>query len=318
MRARQYAWNNQKLKTVINRYFVPVADEVGYLQFLAGKEKKLFRKIVKHPDSHYADRDFPGDTHQGIYAVAPSGILLESINRQKPGPILNMLKEALREWKRMPAKKKYGYKGIEKENNRTQDQYPEDGLVLSVFSRDLPGDKKLGDWRDRAWNMDYAWFKKKEARRFLPSDPKKGQTRNVPRKLVHRIARHHLIDSVHGQVPSFSNEAVKKATLKSTVSSNDGQTVRLELSGNVHMKEGPRKKDRSYKSKLMGNAVYNLNKEQFKSFELVAAGTRTGMAPHNQRSDDLGPSPMGHVLVLVPKKNRRSKIAPSHFGQYNW
>ena len=48
--------------------------------------------------------------------------------------------------------------------------YPEDGLVLEAVARDLPrvADRRPDDWRKIAWNFDYAWFTRDEARAMVP------------------------------------------------------------------------------------------------------------------------------------------------------
>ena len=65
--------------------------------------------------------------------------------------------------------------------------------------RDPP---QQGRWAD-AWNQDFAWFTKDEARQFLARKIEPGRTRKVPRTLVERLARFHFLDNVRGQTPPF-------------------------------------------------------------------------------------------------------------------
>ena len=102
--------------------------------------------------------------------------------------------EALEKWEQMPREKRLL---AEKPDPRaseawkkTDSLYPEDGLVLRSISRDL----KKARWPD--WNLDFAWFRKEEARRFLPSKPKTDDTYAVPEKLIQRLARFHFTDTV--------------------------------------------------------------------------------------------------------------------------
>jgi len=55
-------------------------------------------------------------------------------------------------------------------------------------------------WWKTAWNQDYAWFTKAEARQFLPPVPQAGRRRDVPVSIIHRIACAHLVDNVRGRL----------------------------------------------------------------------------------------------------------------------
>src|SRR5206468_9301402 len=114
--------------------------------------------------------------------------------------------------------------------------YPKDGLVLYVTSRDLPREAPMvkpakADWRLLAWNQDYAWFTKAEARQFLPAKPQVGQKQEVPLPVLHRIACAHLVDNVRGQTSPFEESHVKKARLTSEVTAVEGDVVSLRLEG---------------------------------------------------------------------------------------
>src|SRR6185436_13026474 len=69
--------------------------------------------------------------------------------------------------------------------SRWRNKYPEDGLVLVVTTRDLPRDGDAASCSSD-WNRDFAWFRKDEARAFLPADPVAGAQQIVPGDLVSR------------------------------------------------------------------------------------------------------------------------------------
>src|SRR5207244_670167 len=76
-------------------------------------------------------------------------------------------------------------------------RFPQDGLVLVMICRDLPRSPKPSTSPSRnAYNQDYAWFRKGEARAFLPEQPIKGAQGKVRRDLVERLARFHFVDLV--------------------------------------------------------------------------------------------------------------------------
>src|SRR5262249_27834326 len=156
------------------------ADEVYRMQNLktgTDPECRLFQKFAEL--GHYRT---PGTTRQGTYAATPSGLLLASINSNDPKRILAMLQRALAKWRTLKQEERLLPTDPKKQIGdikRPERFYPEDGLVLRVTTRDLPRDgaKPKGGKADRwvnAWNEDYAWFTRTEARQFLPREPKVG------------------------------------------------------------------------------------------------------------------------------------------------
>ena len=160
--------------------FVAAADEVWFLQNTAGAEGEWFRAAAEQ--GHYGGR--VGTTRQGIYAVAPSGKLLASMNHNNPRRVAKMLRTALEAWKAMPKAKRLEGAPVGDAPWRWERLYPEDGLVLRVNTRDLPRNDSFDDvreanWKSKAWNQDYAWFRKAEARSFVPDERSVGATQHV-------------------------------------------------------------------------------------------------------------------------------------------
>ena len=103
--------------------------------------------------------------------------------------------------------------------------------MLHVYSRDLPRESAPADWRGKAWNQDFAWFKKEEAKQFLPQSVRSGQKRDVPAPIVRRMARAHLVDNVRGQTVAFADKHVEKARLSTEVTAIEGTVATLRLEG---------------------------------------------------------------------------------------
>ena len=153
--------------------FVPVADEVHRLQTGKDPECRLFQKIAEK--GHYAGRTRPTKTRQGIYAAAPSGHFLASINSNDPMRVKAMLERALVAWKELPEADRYLEKPLSDRSREIwradERKRPEDGLVLRVYSRDVDrGENPTKDWRGQAWNLDIAWLRAEDVRGFLPSE----------------------------------------------------------------------------------------------------------------------------------------------------
>jgi hypothetical protein len=311
--------------------FIPAADEVGRLQSGRDAECQLFQKVAEQ--GHYAGRTRPSSTRQGTYATTADGTFLASRNNNNPRYVAGKLREALEKWDRLKAegRKFAGEDPLDLTKlNRADRFFPEGGLVLKVNTRDLPRDPpQQGRWAD-AWNQDFAWFTREEARRFLPAELEPGRKHEVPRPLVERLARFHLLDNVRGQTSPFPAQAIQDATLTSRVTAVDGDVVSLQLEGRTKaVQKGdwsirgyrdmnrPGAQERGLEMRLLGSARFDRKQGRFVGFEVVAVGTRWGGTQYNGRGNDLAPAPFGSVLSLAGE-SRAERVAPEHFRGYGW
>ncbi len=313
------------------RNFIPAADEVGRLQSGKDEECLLFQKIAEQ--GHYAGRTRPSSTRQGTYATTADGRLLISWNTNDPRVVASKLRQAIARWQEI---QKAGGQPADvpaldaAKLNREERFYPENGLVLRVNTRDLPRDPpQEGRWAD-SWNQDFAWFKKEEARQFVPTVLAVDETCEVPRALVERLARMHLVDNVRGQTTHFPAWAVEEAKLTIRITEIEGEVVVLRLEGRTRTREegrwsigGFRDADRPTQQKrgmelaLLGRARYDRKQEKFVAFELVAAGMRSGGTQYNGRARDLDPAPFGALLSLAGD-SEAEHVPPEHFWAYGW
>lgn len=330
MTARQSVWSDPEVKALATK-FVPAADEVGRLQTGKDAECKLFQKIAEQ--GHYAGMTRPSSTRQGTYATTADGTFLASWNNNNPRFVARKLREALETWDRLKAEGRK-FSGADPldvaQLNRADRFFPEGGLVLKVNTRDLPRDPpQQGRWAD-AWNQDFAWFTQDEAREFLPGKIEPGRPHEVPRALVERLARFHLLDNVRGQTSPFPARAIEEATLTSRVTTVEGDVVSLRLEGRTRaVQQGnwsirgyrdmnrPSAQERSLEMQLLGTARFDRKQGRFVGFEVVAVGTRSGGTQYNGRANDLAPSPFGAVLSLAGE-SRAERVAPEHFRGYGW
>lgn len=299
------------------------ADEVHQLTTRKDATGELFREIAEK--GHYAGRTKPTGTRQGIYAAAPSGAFLASINTRDPRRVEGMLREALEKWEAMPESERFGDEP-DLGGQAWSRLYPDDGMVLQVFSRDLPGKDASGDWRDQAWNQDFAWFQRQEMLAMIPEVREVGQTVAVDPTVVRRIASLHLVDNVRGQVPAFADADVKHAEMTSTIESvQDGEVrvrfegrTRTEASGvwsvNGH-RDTPKDHRRGVACELLGRGVFDLELERFTALEIVAIGERWGGAKYNARADDLDRGGIGFLLTL---SDQEARVAPAFIWRYGW
>ncbi len=133
------------------RSFIPATDEVWRLQNLKDPDCTLFMGFAKQ--GHYPG----GGTKQGIYACTPSGVFLGSCNSNNASVVERMMKNALKKWVATPARSRYLAKDPAKTKVARQlSQYPKDGMVLKVITRDLPRTTKKTARIKNAWNVQFA------------------------------------------------------------------------------------------------------------------------------------------------------------------
>jgi len=276
--------------------------------------EEMFKKIHAQDKWNHAK--------QGIRAVTPSGILLGSGPTTDPKGVAEMLAQAWKKYQALDKKERLLAEAPAALPERGGPDYwrlyPQGGLVLEYYVRDLPrpagmkwnvepkpaGELKLND-KAGIFNRDYAWFTKEEVRAMIPGSTRPGTRQAVPDKVVRRIVRFHLVDNVLGQTSPFANDDIKKAEMTVIVEKAVGDELRLKI-------EGETKTDRSqngtpvrgYEARLLGKATYDLKLEKCTSFDLVAVGTRWGSRGEatGQDLDGTARAPLG-VAFRLPEKN---------------
>lgn len=303
MLARQFVWSDPEVQ-LLAKQFVFVADDGVRLGSGTDAESRFFQKNL--------NAGIKGNT-QGSYFFTPGGtFLVRSGDSRNPRPTVNAMREVLRKWNDLSEKERMSTGDAKmvldskSSGIASQTQIPKGGLVLRCSYRDLPrnGDHPMADRR----NEDFAWFRKEEARQFLPSVPKVGGSYEIPSHLVNRLARLHLVDRVRGEVAPFAAENVKQARVTVYVTKVQGSIVSCDLKGKVLMSaegkwgvdgpQNPTQQKRGINAQLLGQATYNLRTQAFETFKMVAVGTRWGGTEYNLRSDDLQQSPMGIAFTL--------------------
>jgi len=311
VRGRQSVWSNPKVQQRLKR-FVTCADEVHYLHKRAGRECDFFRGFSEQ--GHYG-KNGPQATRQGIYCASPSGRFLGSVNSNDPGRVIAMLDAAWAAWNKLPKKQRYldpaPTDTATGRGRRGEPLYPADGLACRIYVRDLPRPKQAParDWRGSAWNTDTVWFRKAEARAFLPAECKVGAQHDVPRALVERLARFCFIDSVRGQTAAYESKQIEQARLRVTVTKREGSKVFVRFEGATHAKAGAR----SVQGEIEGVAGFDLTKGRFEEFQMTLRGTRRNGTRFNFRQGDPGPAPIGFALALADPADR---TAPAFWWRY--
>jgi hypothetical protein len=267
------------------------------------------------------------NTRQGIYAVTPSGRFLASVNTRQAKDMIAMLQKALAKWDALsPAERTGTQPAIDPQTVRRFEQLrPIDGLVLHVYSRDLPRTKVTAGWRGEAWNQDHAWFRRDEMLAMVPA-AEIGAVAAFPEAALLRMARVHLVDNVRGQTLSHADEHVVTKELVARTIKLDGDLQEIEFTGRVCIERsgtwatrgyGPKGEQRlGFAGQLLGGARFDRKQQRFVEWKLLAVGTRHGATEFNGRQDDFGPAPMGIAFDLQPEG--AANVAPSMYWACGW
>jgi hypothetical protein len=310
---------------------VAAADEVNHLQRSRDPEGDLFNMVAEK--GHYAGKTYPTDTRQGTYAFTPSGIFLASVNSGNPEDIAAMLTKALNKWNTLSREERLMDRdpaSLTAMVKRNESKYPSDGLVLHMYSRDLERSNPPRDWRADAWNQDFAWYRRDEARRWVPSELKVGAEGAVPDDLARRLAAAHLIDNVRGQVPPFEPDQVQSVNIQSKIVGKEGKRWVVWFEGRSAASasgkwpvqgsndaNSPRVQTRGVKTKILGRGIYDAEASRFTKFDLAAVGTRWGASQYNGRHDDMESAPIGFFFTLAGD-TPEEQIPPANLWIYRW
>jgi hypothetical protein len=297
--------------------FVPATDEVWRLQQGSDPECLFFQEMADH--GHYGGR--PGQSRQGIYVCSPSGKFLASINSNNPDRVLEMMQRGLSAWNNLPEpERRLGPDSKIKPQHRWEDSIPIGGLVLNMITRDLPlqCDPKLPC--EVKWNQDAVWFSKAESRQWLPQNPQPGDQHVLPEELIVRLARLHLVDTVNGQTSPLSRRAVNGSTISTEVVEREGARVKIKIVGTTRGNSTEerllqRESPHGVVTRLIGHAVYDLEREAFVEFEMVALGRRWGHTQFNARRRGAQSGPLGYVFTMAPRN--AAPIAPAFISDYD-
>jgi hypothetical protein len=310
---RASAFADDEVARLLRERFVPVADNCSPLQRQQDAEGDFFRLLAEQ--GHYAGRTQPTDTRQGMYVAAADGRVYGACNVNRPEPLRQMLLAALARWEADGGSVVPEELGSLAPRGRHHLPPPAGGVVLRVWSRDLPRDPALDtrpdDWRRRAHNLDHAWFTAEEARQMVPGGGRAapGQVHRWPAPLARRLARVHLVDNVRGETPPWAAQEVERAEVQVAAEGADGARVRLRLTGAVRAAAQRRWTDDFTREEyacahgvdvaLDGDLEWDADAGRFRRFDVAAAGLRWGGTKYNSRRGDFAPAPVGYWIELA-------------------
>lgn len=316
---RRSVWSDERV-IAASRDFVPAADEVWRLQRDEDPECRWFRETVRGAPDPVAG------SMQGTYVITPGGALLGRLNSTDPTRVLAMLDRALAKWRALPAPARAARAAdAAQPRRRWEDSYPERGLVLERFARDVGASPEAPP--TRPVNRDTVWFAERELEGLVPARGEAGAARAVAAALTERLARFVFVDNVRGQTLPFARDAVREARLRSEVVAVEDGLWTLQLTGETTAEtdgrdpaqgywNSPRPWPRRVHVRVAGRASWDPEARRFRRFDLVAVGARRGRTTFNGRGReaDGGEHGVGFLLRIAPAGDR---VAPTFVNLYD-
>ncbi len=290
---RESTFANPQIVKLLQTRFIPVAIDQAYQRRQKDNEGRFYQKIANQ-----GPRKIGQGTTQGLYSADAAGRLLEYTNNRGAERVLRMMHAALK--KHRPEKVAAIAKGTP--DARYNPQPPKGGLVVRVTSKVLGGYEKTdNEWRrifQSSLGRDNLWIRADEHAALA-----KGQ---LPKSLLKRITRFHLIDNTRGEPPMWRDSEIKK--LEGTFNGKNGNG---KLRATVHLQSADNK--RAYEAELIGHIETRNGKVT--RLDLVAKGDFRGEGRYT-RNAPKGKFPLAIAFTLADGKDAADTIPPQ--GSRGW
>ncbi len=286
---RESTFANPAIVKLLQTRFIPVAIDQAYQRRQKDNEGKFYQKIANQ-----GPRKVGRGTTQGLYTADASGRLLAFTNNRGAQRVQRMLQTALQ--KHRPGKVAAIAKSVL--DARYNPQPPKGGLVVRVTSKILGGyEEPENEWRrifQTSLGRDNLWIRADEHAALA-----KGQ---LPKSLLKRLARYHLVDNTRGEPPMWRENEIQKL---------EGKITNGQLRAAVQLRTA--KGDRGYDAQLLGKVETKNGK--ITRLDLVASGQFWGEGSYT-RNAPKGKFPLAIAFTLADGKDAADTVPPQ--GSRGW
>ena len=169
---------------------------------------------------------------------------------------------------------------------------------------------------------DHMWLAEAEWKLLMPANPKVNDKFAMPAGIADRLVRRHLNPRTvyDGHSNGLESGSVRSAELNLTVETVSADQVRLRLDGYANLGQQPPPavlagkiaslKQWGYEPKLLGFLEYDLQKQVFTRFELVALGDQFGKVGLTNGAARPGCQPLGITFELVKGDRPADRVPP--------
>ena len=286
---RESTFADPTIVKLLQTRFIPVAIDQAYQRRQKDNEGRFYQKIANQ-----GPRKIGRGTTQGLYTADAAGTLLAFTNNRGAQRVQRMLQTALQ--KHQPVKVAAITKGLP--DARYNPQPPEGGLVVRVTSKILSGyEEPENEFRrifQTSLGRDNLWIRADEHTKLA-----KGQ---LPKSLLKRLARYHLVDNTRGEPTMWRENEIEKL---------EGKITNGQLRATVQLKTA--KGDRGYHTQLLGKL--EIKNGRVTRLDLVAKGQFWGEGTYT-RNAPKGKFPLAIAFTLADGKDTADTIPPQ--GSRGW
>lgn len=290
MVGRASAFADPEIIKMARNDFIPVSVDDWYQRRRQDKEGAFFRSIADAAGKNSKS----GDSLQGIYCFAADGTLLAYKNAGQSADVTRQeLREALFKFDQLPEKQRKPGAVMVEDRGRQDPSFartpPEGGLILKSFTRIL--DYKANGYckgtcsqkgADHA-SRDHVWLTADEVQSLAPAKTAVGFRYQMPKPIVQRLIRFHLVDNTRGEPVLWNREEIRSSRFTLTVVAQNAEEIELRLEGQALLANQAviEKADHGYEVRVVGNLRYLPKKRTFDRFDMSAIGTHWGDSPHS-------------------------------------
>lgn len=338
MAGRALAFADPEIVRLARDEYVAVACDDWYQRRRRDAEGQFFVSVANQGPR----KGEGGATRQGIYALTASGNLLAYKNAgQSPEAMLDMLRQGLAKWNRLPASER-APGAVEVPAHGKMDanyhrQPPAGGVIIKVHARALDHQKPVADPAPAAStgsrsldlneahfadaqckigngdeaSRDHLWLTEPEWRSLIPEQPQPGARSPVPANIAERVLRFHLVDNTRGEPPMWRREEIRASQLNVIVHSVSPAEIQLRLEGAALLatEADPETASRGYQPRLLGFIKYDKKQNRLTQFDAVAVGDQWGSGPFTGNARP-GRTPLGVAFELTSGESPADQIAP--------
>ncbi len=332
MAGRALAFSDAEIVRLGREHFVAVACDDWYQRRRRDAEGEFFINVANQGPR----KGDGGSTRQGIYILTASGTLLSWKNAgQNPNVMLEMMRDGLQKWKRLPESQRAPGAIKVPEHGKVDTDYhrqpPAGGLIVKVYARALdrkdavPTRRRTFDLNSALFDdaqcavgsgdeaaRDHLWLTEAEWRSLIPNSPEAGARFPVPPKVAERILRFHLVDNTRGEPPLWRRNEIRTNDLSLTVESVSPAEVQLRLDGQAVLATDAdlEKASRGYQPHLAGVIKYDRKLRRITQFDAVAVGDHWGSGAFTRRNTRVGRTPLGVAFELASGESPTDLIPP--------
>jgi hypothetical protein len=168
---------------------------------------------------------------------------------------------------------------------------------------------------------DHMWLTQAEWKSLIPAKPRTGEKAPVPAAIADRLCRWHLNPLfVYGEANPLSGKEIRAAEMTLTVTEASADAILLRLDGFARLgKEAPPVATTNspvcldqwgYEPRLLGYLEYDLRKQAFTRFDIVALGDHFGRLGICDSAARPGYQPLGIAFELVTTDSPAERIPP--------